>query len=346
MLSHIRVLDLTEGLGAYTGRLLAELGADVLTTGSARATGSAASLAWNAGKHPVVAADTEGLLRLVAEADIVIRGSANDPVTHEQLSQCNPRLIDVVIAAFDQSGPLHARPATDLTLMARSGLMGITGDPDRAPMKLPGAQAYALAGAQGAVGALTALYSRHASGKGQLVSVSAYQAAVLANYREPLMWQFAGRIGKRTGNLLVRGKSGVRQVWPCLDGYVTWSFVDNPGMMRSLVEVMQAKGSGEALIGIDWAATLIADTPRETLLEWERSVEAFFLLHSKAELSRLSVEHGFGLSQIDEVEDVLASEQLRARSMWRTLSDPDCNLTLQLPGPLFVSAESKPRGST
>ena len=324
MLSHIKVLDLTDGLGAYTGRILAELGADVLR---------AESLGHDA------------FLDLVAGADILIRGRADAPLAHEALAQHNPRLIDVIVAPFHSSGHSSGesahRPATDLTLMARSGLMAIVGDPDRAPLKLPGEQAYALAGIQGVTAALTALYARHASGKGQLVAISAFQSAVLANYREPVMWQWTGRIGKRTGNLLVRGKSGVRQVWPCRNGYVTWSFVDNPGMMRALVRVMKEHGGGEALADIDWDKTLVADVPREKLIEWERSVEAFFLLHSKEELSQWSVANGFGLSQIDGVEDVLASEQLRYRGLWRQVDDPASGRTLKVPGPLFVSSAAK-----
>jgi crotonobetainyl-CoA:carnitine CoA-transferase CaiB-like acyl-CoA transferase len=217
--------------------------------------------------------------------------------------------------------------------------MAIGGDPDRAPLRLPGEQAYALGGIQGAIAALTAIHARNASGKGQLVSVSTFQSTVLANYREPLTWEWTGRVGTRTGNLLVRGKSGVRQIWPCRDGYVTWSMVDNPGMMRGIVGVMKDAGMAGVLTDINWDTTLVADVPRETLIEWEAYVEAFFLEHTKAELAQLSVQHGFGLSRIDELDEVLNSEQLRQRGMWRTVTDEARDLTLRVPGPLFVRSE-------
>jgi crotonobetainyl-CoA:carnitine CoA-transferase CaiB-like acyl-CoA transferase len=109
-------------------------------------------------------------------------------------------------------------------------------------------------------------------------------------------------------------------------------------MMRALVRVMKEHGGGDALAGINWDATLVADVPREMLIEWERSVEAFFLLHSKAKLAELSVANGFGLSGIDAAQDVLGSEQLRYRGLWRQLDDPARNLSLQVPGPLFLSS--------
>lgn len=350
MLSHLKVIDLAHELGDYTGRVLAELGADVLRIEAPAAHLSRSSdIAWNAGKRRVVLDVQSGtgrseFLALIGAADILIRNSTTWPLDHSALSARNPRLIDVVITAFPVDGPHAHRPATDITLMARSGLAHIVGDPDRAPMTLPGEQAYALGGLHGVVGALAALHARATTDRGQLVSVSALQAAVLANYREPVMWQFAQRLGRRTGNLLVRGKSGVRQIWRCADGYVTWSFVDNPAMMRSLVKVLREHGVSSILDGIDWEATLIADSPRESIEAWEQVVETFFLQHGRAELARLSVERGFGLSPIDEIDDVLASEQLRERGMWRTVTDSESGRAVQVPGPLFVTSER--RGAT
>src|SRR5690606_21937904 len=112
-------------------------------------------------------------------------------------------------------------------------------------------QAYALAAIQAVTGALTALHARATTGRGQLVEVSALQAAVLANYRDPLTWEWTGRIGRRTGNLLIRGKSGVRQIWPCADGFVTWALVDNPPMMRSMARVMGEQAGPLASIAWD-----------------------------------------------------------------------------------------------
>jgi crotonobetainyl-CoA:carnitine CoA-transferase CaiB-like acyl-CoA transferase len=315
MLAHLHIVDLTHGLGEIAGRMLSQLGAIVVRPDAG------GHPAWNHGKQ---VADAEPLL---ATADILFRNPGRD---HAALIAANPGLIDVVIAPFLPDGPNDDRPETDLTLMARSGLMTILGDPDRAPMTMPGEQAHALGGIQGVIGALTALHARAATGKGQLVEVSAYQSAVLANYREPLTWGWTGRIGNRTGNLLIRGKSGVRQIWPCADGFVTWALVDNPPMMRGMVKAMgDAAGP---LAEVDWDTILVADTPREQLIEWENAVEAFFLRHTRAQLGAMSTSGGLGLSWIDTPQDALASDHLAARGLWTQVDG------VKLPGRLWVSS--------
>jgi len=337
MLRHIRVVDLTSDLGGYAGALLARLGADVAHIGRlpANLDPGEAEMGIHGKRLLDVALDDPALLALIAKADILFRGNEGLPATlaPEALAALNPALIDVAILPFDADGANGERPATDLTLMARSGLMTIIGDPDRPPLTLPGRQAWALAGIQGAIAALTALNARAADGVGQVASVSAYRSAVLANYREPLMWDWAGRVGNRTGNLLVRGKSGVRQVWECGDGYVTWAFVDNQPMMRSVVARMAEDGMAGALAEVDWDAILVADTPRETLIGWEDLVVAWLATKTKAELTELSNRHGMGLSAISSVEEVLASRHLAARGLWQDAGV--AGRTVRVPGAMF-----------
>lgn len=339
MLKHLRVIDLSSHLGAFAGRMLAELGAEVIkvesSTGDPQRQDSASFSAWNHGKRSVVTETTsDDFKQLISSADIVIR---NPGLDHEHLMSINPALIDVVLAAFLPTGINAKRNASDLTLMARSGLMTIIGDPDRPPLTLPGEQAYALGAIQAVTGALTALHARDKTQKGQLVEVSAYQSAVLANYREPLTYEWTGKVGNRTGNLLIRGKSGVRQVWPCKDGFVTWALVDNPPMMRNMVQII-----GEAaaeLAHIDWEAILVADLDRATLESWESIFEAFFSQHTKAELGTLSGENGLGLSWIDMPDDVLASPHLAARQIWQNVEGK------KLPGPLWNSSLGRANAS-
>lgn len=330
MLSHIKVVDLTRDLGAYAGALLARMGAEVITTGATDR--DASELAMD--QHGKITSDIP-LLDLVDAADIVFRGPEPCPpeLAPEALAKRNPRLIDVAILPFDAGRANDGRPATDLTLMARSGLMTIVGDPGRPPLTLPGRQAWALAGIQGAIAALTALHARAADGLGQQAQVSAYRSAVLANYREPLTWEWVGKVGTRTGNLLIRGKSGVRQVWRAKDGWVTWALVDNQPMMRATVARMAEDGMAGELADVDWDAILVADMPQETLIEWEKIVEAWLATKDRATLTQLSNKFGMGLSAISEVEDVLASDHLAARGLWEETTV--AGKTVKIPGPLF-----------
>jgi crotonobetainyl-CoA:carnitine CoA-transferase CaiB-like acyl-CoA transferase len=351
MLTHIRVVEVSGGIESYAGRLLAELGAEVVKLepkggDPARGVGPFAEgvtdaglpwLAWNAGKRSVVA-EGEAALALIDKADVLITGETRGGLPpYAALSARNPRLIEVCIRPFAEDGVYRERPASDLTLMAMSGLLNSVGDPDRPPLNLPGEQIHALVGIQGATAALLALYARHANGKGQRAVVSAFQSGVLANYRDPVVFDWDGRIGRRTGNQLVRGKSGVRQVWRCKDGYVTWALVDNPGMMKGMVGFLRAEGFAEELWAVDWEAILVANMDQADIDRWERLIEPFFAAHTKAELFEMSNDRGLGLSRIDEPAEALASEQWRGRGFWRRIDDQARRLALTLPGPLFAT---------
>ena len=308
LLEGTRVVVLADRLADFGGSMLARLGAQVTLADAAPMT-AGRKAAWHKG---MTAADAP-LAELLEWADILLDDRRTDPREGvDALAAQHAGLVHVVVTGF----PDGARPVTDLTLMAQSGLMHVTGQPDRPPLRLPGEQAYALTGIQAATAALMGLRARRGTGKGQRIKLSALQAAALANYREAVMYEHTGRIGMRQGNMLVRGTSGVRQVWPCADGFVTWSMIDNPGMMRALVRVMQAEGAAGELETIDWDAILVADTDQAVIDRWQRVVEAFFARHDRSTLAAWSLEHGWGLSPIVRLEEVRETPQMQARDVF------------------------------
>jgi Predicted acyl-CoA transferases/carnitine dehydratase len=272
MLSGVRVLEIADGLTDFGGRMLAELGAEVAVVLAASPQEKARDLAWHHGKVRLFADDGAAIRKLAGEVDIVLDGQRLGD-RFALADAVSPRAIYVRVAPFSAEGPYAGRPATDLTLFALSGLMHVTGEPQEPPLKFPGQQAYALTGIQAATVALMGLHARRKTGKGQAADLSALQSATLANYREAVMYEWTGRIGRRQGNMLVRGKSGVRQIWPCKDGYVTWSMIDNPSMMRAVVAVMTEQGETGEVASIEWDAILVADTPQETIEVWQAEFE-------------------------------------------------------------------------
>ncbi len=331
LLRGTRVVVLADRLVDFGARMLSELGAEVQLADPGDGMTAPRRLAWHRGLT-----QTDAPLRdLLANADVLLddRRRKSRPEVDDIAAECS-RLVHVVVTGYPE-GNDDDRPVTDLTLMAESGLMKVTGDPDHPPLRLPGEQAYALTGIQAATAALLGLRARRRTGKGQRIAVSALQAAALANYREPVMYQWTGRIGTRHGNRLVRGKSGVRQVWPCVDGHVTWSMIDNPAMMRALVRVMEQEGAAGELSQIDWEAILVADTDQALIDRWEGVVADFFARHTRAELEAWSLEHGWGLSPIDTLPEVLDSAHLAARKLFERVIAAD-GMERRLPGPLFA----------
>jgi crotonobetainyl-CoA:carnitine CoA-transferase CaiB-like acyl-CoA transferase len=347
MLGHLKILDLTGELGAYAGRLLAALGAQVVRVeplgGDSERQDGVAYAAAHAGKSCVALdssahAGRAAFRALLDAADVVLEEAgalAAWGFADAALEASHPALVVVHVLPHGTGERLDLAPASDLTIMAMSGIMHIVGDPDRPPLKLPGTQAAALAGTQAAIAALMAVNARAADGQGQRIEVSAYQSAVLAGYRDPIVWEWTGRLGQRTGNRLVRGKSGVRQIWACQDGYVTWSLVDNPPMMRGMTALMQEHGAGERLAAMDWGRTLMADADQEVIDRLEEETAAFFLRFTRATLAAWSAAKGLGLSPIATPADALAEPHWEARNFWRT-AEAD-GVTLTLPGPPFVT---------
>ena len=214
-LEGIRVLDLTTPLGEATGRILADLGAEVIkveppggcearfappfaTAPSAESprpepgTGdpdqSLFWRAWGLGKRSVILdlddeADRERFLALVKTADMLLESStpgemAAKGLGYADLEALNPGLIYVSVTPFGQEGPYATQPATDLTLSAAGGLLNSTGDGDRVPLPIGFPETAHLGATQAAADALMALYSRNRSGEGQHLD-SSIQTAVL-----------------------------------------------------------------------------------------------------------------------------------------------------------------------
>ena len=204
-LGHIRVLDLATPRAELAGRLLADLGAQVIKVEPPN--GAAArflppftagaesdiegSLYWAAvglGKQSVVvdiATDVgqQQVRTLVNTADVLVESF--DPGVMEslglgyaRLAEINPRLVYVSVTPYGQSGPHALRAATELTIEADGALLGLQGDKDRPPVPVGYPQAAFHGGAQAATDAVIALNERERSGRGQHLDVSMQAAMV------------------------------------------------------------------------------------------------------------------------------------------------------------------------
>ncbi|MCY4455534.1 MAG: CoA transferase [Chloroflexi bacterium] len=186
-----RVVDLSDGMSAYGTRLLAHLGADVVRVeppegASLRADGpfaddrSLLQLYMDSGKRSVTLAlddpaDAEAFAELCASADLVYSADEDAIAIAEAAREANPMLSTVAVTPFGLTGPYRAWAADDLTLWALSGLLQLTGYPDRRPL-IPGALlADYFVGEVGAIAALATLYARTHTGRGQLADVSAHE---------------------------------------------------------------------------------------------------------------------------------------------------------------------------
>jgi formyl-CoA transferase len=143
--------------------------------------------------------------RMVERADIVVENYRPDVkhrlgIDYEALRAINPRIIYASISGFGEEGPYRERPGVDQIAQGMSGLMSMTGEPGRGPMRVGTALADLSAGLSAAMGILTALYERERSGEGQWVQTSLLQAQIFMLDFQAARYLMSGDVAVQTGN--------------------------------------------------------------------------------------------------------------------------------------------------
>jgi crotonobetainyl-CoA:carnitine CoA-transferase CaiB-like acyl-CoA transferase len=334
VLAGIRVLDCTDRLGWLAGRLLADLGADVVKIEAPDAPVDAPDWrALNVNKRlerldPGRAEGRREFDRLAGGADIVLAtftpGTARAEVFDEaRLHRLNPRLIVVAITPFGRDGPRAGWLASDLEIMAASGAMSLAGEPGGTPLRVSAPQSYGWAGSQAAVGALTALAARGRSGRGQGVDVSAQAATIVALSHAPAFVDVDGTSPTRAGAFMTgRSVKGARYrvFWPCADGWLNFILYGGVAGRRTNAQLLDWMRAREAplgaLAGVDferWDPTLAQQSEVDAL---EAPIAAFFASITKREfLDEAHRREMLGYPVFD-VADIARDPQLAARRFW------------------------------
>jgi crotonobetainyl-CoA:carnitine CoA-transferase CaiB-like acyl-CoA transferase len=143
--------------------------------------------------------------RLAAKADVIVENFRPDVkarlgIDYAALAKLNPRLVYASISGFGQDGPYAKRPGFDQIAQGLGGLMSITGEPGRGPMRVGIPIADLSAGLFCALGILVALLEREQSGKGQEVATSLLQAQIFMLDFQGSRWLNAQEVPGQAGN--------------------------------------------------------------------------------------------------------------------------------------------------
>jgi crotonobetainyl-CoA:carnitine CoA-transferase CaiB-like acyl-CoA transferase len=162
-------------------------------------------------------------LRLVESADVVVENFRPDVkerlgIDYPALSAVNPRIVLVSMSGFGQDGPYRRRPGFDQILQGMTGLMSATGFPGGEPTRAGAAVVDVTTGLFGALGALTALLEREASGKGQWVQTSLLHAGIALMDFQAARYLVDGEVPVRVGN--DHPTSMPTSAYPTSDGYL------------------------------------------------------------------------------------------------------------------------------
>lgn len=341
MLRGYKVLDLSDRLGWLAGRILGDLGADVVKIESPQASLEDADWrAFNASKRLLRLdlsrrAGRMAIERMVARVDVLLetfRPGAPDNawLQPELMSRLNSRLIHVTITPFGRQGPRAGWRGTDLELMAAGGAMSMAGRPDGAPLRISVPQAASWAGAHAAAGALVALNHREDSGRGQHVDVSAQASLVTALAHAPAFFDLLGETPTRAGSRIT-GRSvygaDFRAFWRCKDGYINFVIYGGPAGRRTnkaLVAWMQEKGIDLGpLADFDWEKFDPKLATQAEVDEIEAPLAAFFASITKSEFLEGACQREMLGYPVSTVADIATDRQLDARSFWQDLTLPE-----------------------
>ncbi|SUZ50053.1 uncharacterized protein METZ01_LOCUS2907, partial [marine metagenome] len=339
-LTGIRVLDLSGDMGVYCGKLLADVGADVIKVeppgGDAmRRTGPFVagadapenSLNWrhyNTNKRSITLdlgsdAGRQLLQRLAGNADVLLESFQpgyldSQGLGYEGLSDGNPGLVYASLTPFGKTGPYRDYKGSDLVGFAMGGYMYATGWPDTPPNKLWGLQAFHTTSNRAFIGILIALYHRMATGQGQQVDVSMQEAVTTTTEHVNTTYNYTGenaiRCGFRHGGQFVA-------TWQCRDGFVSittntqkaWddlrAWMDKDGMAGDLMD--EKYGDRFILRG-------------EHGEHIEELVEAWTLIHTRQEITEWGQANHHPWGPVTTAGELLDIEQLWARGFYQEVT--------------------------
>jgi len=318
-LAGIRVLDFSRVLaGPFASMILGDLGAEVIKVEPPKGDDtrewkpptingiSAYFLSTNKNKKSIVVdlkrpEAKEIVERLVKRSDIVIENfrpgvAAKLGIDYESLSKINPRIVYCSISGFGQTGPYRDKPGYDLTILAMSGHMSITGEPDRPPVKFGVPITDLTSGMMAVIAILAALHQREVTGRGVYIDVSMLDTQVYLLVNQAYNYFATGKDPERLGS--AHHNIAPYQVFTAADGYIAIA-VGNDKLWELFCKAI---GREDLLEDSRFATNERRVINREALVE---ELEKVFKKMSVNEISRVLDEAGVPNAPVKRISEVL-----------------------------------------
>ncbi len=340
ILSGVKVIELaTMVSGPYCGKLLGDLGADVVKVESPRGdparecgpfpkTGadrekSALFLYVNTSKRGIVldVEKPEGLdvlKRLIKWADVLIDNHSPKyleglGLPWKEVSSLNPALIYTSITPYGRTGPRANEDGDELTLIQAGGIGYLlptrSEDISRPPVKMGGYAVGYYGALAAAVATMAALLLRRKTGKGQLIDIS-LQEVILAHVRGIAGARYHGVPWNR-----VPAVPPVMGRMKTSDGYILVAPFENH-QWKAFVELM---GNPEWVSGPEWDSMFYRG---QHMFEIAPQIQDWMLRQKKEDLYHRGAQKGIPMGPINTVKDVLESQQYAARGYFVEVEHP------------------------
>ncbi len=359
-LAGLRVLELSDESGMYCGKLLADLGADVLRievpggdplrsipplwdgnrSGPDGVAAERTGLRFrylNTSKRSL-ALDLEGpagrrrFMELAVRADLIVECLAPGWLSErglgfDALHVANPGLVLTSITGFGQTGPHRDFAASDLVINAMGGAIYVTGDLEAPPVNLAGDQAHMMASTCAAASSLIAIRQRDATGLGQHVDISAQEVMLAVTHISGVgKYLDDGIVPVRNGtSLFAAVPSGA---YPCKDGLI-YLIVNRPLHWQALAQwIHEETGNQEVIDPIFEGSSSVRIEYRELL---DIFISDLTCKYTVEEIYHEGQRRHIAVTPVNSCVDVTQDPQLTDRRFFVDVLQTDQG-TLSMPG--------------
>jgi formyl-CoA transferase/CoA:oxalate CoA-transferase len=259
------------------------------------------------------------LSKLIERADVLVENFRPGVLEklgfgYDAIRQINPRTVYCSISGYGHTGPYRERPGYDVIAQAESGVMDLTGEPDRPPVKLGTSLADIVTGLYAVQGILLAFLARHRTGKGQRIDVSLLDSMVSTLTYQALIYLTTGRSPKRLGTR-----------HPSIAPYE--SFETKDGFVNIGVTNQKQWTNFCSVLGFPNLATDPRFERMENRLanynELRPIIDQAVAPMTRAELLERMAEVGIPAGPINTVAEILEDPQIHARQMIVELMHPE-----------------------
>jgi crotonobetainyl-CoA:carnitine CoA-transferase CaiB-like acyl-CoA transferase len=350
ILSPYTVLDLTRvRSGPTCVRQLADWGANVIKIedpeadkvglGGARSGSDFQNLHRNKRSMTLNLKAPEGkeiFLKLAAKADIIVENYRPDVKTrlgidYAAVSKVNPRIIYASISGFGQDGPLAGRPGFDQIAQGMGGLMSITGEPGKGPMRVGIPVADLCAGIFCSQAIMLAIIERERSGSGQWVQTSLLQAQVFMLDFQAARWLMDKEVPPQAGN--DHPTSIPTGVFPVSDGYINIAIAGSV-MWGKFKQLMIDLTGDKSFDDADFADAKLRSKNRKKL-------NALIGRHTAAKPAAYWIatfnDNGLPSGEINSIDQVFGLEQVRHLGLAQPMQSQERGATEVLGQPILMS---------
>jgi len=354
--SGLRILDLSQALGAYATRLFADLGADVVRVSAPDdpPQGSPGSYFLNSRKTVVSIDDDQhgqvALADLVGQSQVIVyeadeRRSWMLPLLTSSLANG----VITVVSHFGLSGPYAQYAGCDLVDQAVGGIAWLTGEVGKPPLRLGGEQSAIVASIYAAAASAAALWDVETRGGRHIIDVSAQEAIAHSLQNTIQMYDLTGIVVERGG----KGRDAMEGIFKCADGYVFLAAPPFMGDQWKQILAWMAETSfadRSQLDGPEWDSRE-SRASAECRFRFRQVFESFLADKRRGGITQEAIARKILIAPVSTVADLPADPQLMFRSFFysmpylgRSVLSPGAPYRLSEPvwGPYAASAGEGP----